>query len=181
MKKYFFILSFIVVIISNITVSAQKSQNDKFPDYQFHKKGFWNVSEFTIGFRPPYYVPPFYGLSTVFGYKFSPRFTLGLGVAAVFSNNQYIIPIFVDARYYPLARRASPFIGFQLGNSTAILQNPTTATIYKIYDGLYMSPLVGIRLYIRERVALNFAISYQFHEYFSINANMICMRVGASF
>jgi hypothetical protein len=171
----------------------------KYANYKFHEKGFWSVTEFniTVGVANFNGANKFMlGGSTVLGYKFSPHFTLGGGVAAeafyTVGVDGYAIPIFLDARYYPMVKRTSIVLGLQAGYSitgTRFGSDPSHGYEGVFYTGgLYVSSLVGVRVYVAKRVAINFGVGYQLRQFVRADnpdvvrwGNYIPIKLGVSF
>jgi hypothetical protein len=85
-------------------------------------KGYMNITEMQIGSTIDAREGVSFGLNTIHGYQFSPKFGLGLGVGYQNYNGYYRnVPVFVDFRYTFKDAKVSPYLGVQSG--IGVLQN----------------------------------------------------------
>lgn len=93
---------------------------------------------------------------TSHGYQFCPEFFVGVGVGAFgFLNNEAGgvggiggVPLYLNLQSYLTRKDVAPYVDLKVGY--ALFD----------YDGLYLSPTVGVQLLRNERAALRIGLSY---------------------
>ena len=79
-------------------------------------KGYMNITELQIGSTIDARDGVNFGLQTIHGYQFNPKFGLGLGVGFHNYNGYYRnVPVFLDFRYTFKDAKVSPYLGVQSG------------------------------------------------------------------
>lgn len=93
---------------------------------------------------------------TSHGYQFCPEFFVGVGVGAFgFLNNEAGgvggiggVPLYLNLQSYLTRKDVAPYVDLKVGY--ALFD----------YDGLYLSPTVGVQLLRNERAALRIGLNY---------------------
>lgn len=94
------------------------------------------------------------------GYRFSPRFSAGLGMGVVLYNDpQNLIPVFLDLKYKLFEAGTTPFLSLKGGYSFSVLSDKDLE-VESHRGGLMLNPAVGIQFEINRDFGLYIASGY---------------------
>lgn len=98
-------------------------------------------------------------VSVVNGVQLGPHASAGLGleIAYLTQTQSALIPIFLDARYYPLRGPVTPVALFDFGYGC-------TAAPGRLSGGLFLNPGLGLKTTIHEQTALQLSVNYRLHS-----------------
>jgi hypothetical protein len=99
-----------------------------------------------------------------FGFGFDVSTTPELNALHnVISNQDFLIPLFMDLRGYILKRRISPYIEGKLGYAFCVATPPSnlSSSNYQYDGGGLIGISVGVRAHITKRVAANLSFGYR--------------------
>lgn len=105
------------------------------------------------------------GVHDINGYQFNPYFFAGGGAGAQLHTKMILVPMFVELRINFIAKKTSPFISLDGGYSWTpreILGYKHLGTDNK--GGRYLSPAVGVKFFVKPRVALNASLAFRYQE-----------------
>lgn len=86
------------------------------------------------------------------GYKFSPRFSAGLGIGFIPYNDPLnLVPVFLDGRYRFREANITPFVFTRIGYSISILSDENQQLEVENHrGGLILNPGIGIEFYTND-------------------------------
>lgn len=168
-----------ILTLAGLSASAQNYKGFVDASYGF---GFGDWSEDLIT------------ISTTHGLQMNPQFFVGAGVAFEYGldSKKNAVPFFLDGRFNFQKKPNSPFVDFKIGYS--FFQS----------SGYYINPMIGYRIGLRNKSALNVGIGYvrqdskddyvpivdrsvatsmgliQNYDYV-IETNNICLKIGYEF
>ena len=142
--------------------------------------GIWrphyvNNTELTAGFgladTEPDFTRSIFGVTNVFGYAFTRRFTGGIGTGVFLYNGGALMPLYLDFRYRFRGTNYKPFIV------------ATGGMLFNFYDfdqsGAFINPSFGIERRLNQRAALHISVGPQMqHAHGSYRASFIVVRAG---
>lgn len=121
-------------------------------------------------------------LNVINGYQFVPVLITGFGVGMRYYYSSWAnrgsvsFPMFLDLRAVFLESRFTPYASFGIGYTL----NSRFRGV-----GLYLSPNLGVRYYINDRLGLNFGLGYEVQRFGSsilrLYSNAISLNAGFSF
>ncbi len=110
-----------------------------------------NITELTAGFgladTEPDYTRSVIGVTHVFGYAFTERFSGGAGTGIYFYNGGSMVPLYLDFRYRFLGMNYKPFIAADGG----LLFNLSDLGL----SGPFINPTIGIEMKLNQRSTLH--------------------------
>lgn len=93
------------------------------------------------------------GLSHETGYRFGPRFDLGMGFGVNWIAARRMVPLFATARVYFSDEPLTGFISLSAGGNFAMASNSNNwnsfTIIEKAYHGFYVYPAMGLQIPLR--------------------------------
>ncbi len=115
------------------------------------------------------WIEPGRGLSVSAGYRFSNKAILGVGLgfdSYDFNLNGSIIPVFAEYRYEFMDRSFTPFATMRAGYGNPLSGggNWNGGPTDKV-GGVFLNPLVGIRLRTQKKGHFQFALGYKLQDY----------------
>ncbi len=139
-----------------LSLSALAQQNTNYQKSKYFQKGFYFDAQSSGGIAInersfTSYINWGYGLDVATGYRFCPKFSLGLGFGGYsyftktgkgysheYHEQTTSVPTFVRLRYDILDRKLSPYIQFDFGYSFMILSSHKADDKIKYNDKIFM-------------------------------------------
>ena len=123
---------------------------------------------FALGNKP---ISSFNGIYTMHGYMTSPYFFIGVGIGynveyfddyaeAIIKN----LPMFIHARFNILNRKTSPTFNLSVGKNI-VLNKENENRLYTLNGGYFLSPGLGLKIYLDKSVALLLDVNYELKFY----------------
>jgi len=142
--------------------------------------GYFNLTEGNYGFgmgiisRP--FTHHFAGISTVNGYRFGNGMTLGLGVGWFQYNEGWLLPVYIDGRYF-LGNQRVKFFLMADGGMLYDIKHP-----YEKFR-VFGNPGVGLTIPVAQNFQLSFSTGLfaQWTNFFDRRDSYINMKLGLLF
>lgn len=150
---------------------------------RFHKpRGYFGIAE--VGIAPMFLSENLrLGATIVNGYRFNPKFAIGLGTGFHFypAGAEYAIPLYLHIRSDFFNRDRSPFFALNAG-----CQFQLTDDVIDIHKGVFIEPSFGYGFNTGENQRCNFSIGlaldmYDDRDLYRYLDAGICFKFGYSF
>ncbi|MBU2650127.1 MAG: porin family protein [Bacteroidetes bacterium] len=164
--------------IDKIVVEEKKPpispRKQRYNSIQIKKKGYEALVGTSFFVSPPYFfgenenpTANGFGVSLTNAYRFSPRFSIGVGIGFErYDEKIKALPVFIDIQYlfveYPVAPAISLNGGYAFGWST----NESIPERYKTGDeaGISIAPMIGVKFVYHKHASLFLRLGYKLQE-----------------